>query len=274
MSPDTKEWVISNSTPVPGTGSPAAAIVHFEVTIESFRRRAAATAGKYELLVVDADTGAVVVDSSLPQRVGAPLGHRNDRRFVQLAAAGAPSGTATVADHRTAFGRLAKTAHNANDWYVVAVDPQPAGSLLNDVGWAPIGMAAAALALLVLAGFSFRSSRRALHEAAHTDVLTGIGNRRKLLSDLEVACERAAAGERFALVLYDLNGFKSYNDTFGHLPGDALLQACRQARRGDRRLGRRVPARGRRVLRALASPRRRRRSGCLRDGFARIGGER
>ena len=91
---------------------------------------------------------------------------------------------------------------------------------MNDVGWAPIGMAAAALALLVLAGFS-PGSRRGTKP--HTDVLTGLGNRRKLLSDLEVACERAATGERFALVLYDLNGFKSYNDTFGHLPGDALL---------------------------------------------------
>ena len=164
-----------------------------------------------------------MVDSSLPQRVGAPLGRRNDRRFVQLAAAGAPSGTATVADHRTAFGRLAKTAHNANDWYVVAVDPQPAGSperrRLGADRHGSRRPRAPRPRRLQLPG-----SRRALHEAAHTDVLTGLGNRRKLLSDLEVACERAAAGERFALVLYDLNGFKSYNDTFGHLPGDALLR--------------------------------------------------
>jgi diguanylate cyclase (GGDEF)-like protein len=224
VSPDTKEWVISNSTPLPGTGSPAAAIVHFEVTIESFRRRAAAIAGKYEVVVVDAHTGAVVIDSSTPQRVGAPLGRRNDRRFVELVAAGTTAGTATVAGHRTAFRRLEKTAHNANDWYVLAIKPQPVGSLLTDVGWAPFGMGAAALALLLLAAFSFRSSRRVLHEAAHTDALTGLGNRRKLLADLDEARERAAEGERFALLLYDLNGFKAYNDTFGHLPGDALLR--------------------------------------------------
>ncbi len=58
---------------------------------------------------------------------------------------------------------------------------------------------------------------------ALTDPLTGLGNRRKLLEDLQIACRRAIAGERWELVLYDLNGFKRYNDTFGHPAGDALL---------------------------------------------------
>ena len=172
-------------------------------------------------LVVDADTGAVVVDSSLPQRVGAPLGRRNDRRFVQLAAAGAPSGTATVADHRTAFGRLAKATHNANDWYVVAVDPQPAGSLLNDVGWAPIGMAAAASALTSspasASGLAARAPRSRTHRRAHRPRQPTEAPERPR-SRLRTSRRRRALH-----VLYDLNGFKSCNDTFGHLPEDALL---------------------------------------------------
>jgi two-component system, cell cycle response regulator len=56
-----------------------------------------------------------------------------------------------------------------------------------------------------------------------TDPLTGLGNRRQLIDDLQIACRRGAAGERWELVLYDLNGFKRYNDTFGHPAGDALL---------------------------------------------------
>jgi diguanylate cyclase (GGDEF)-like protein len=60
-------------------------------------------------------------------------------------------------------------------------------------------------------------------ELALTDPLTGLGNRRLLIDDLHVACKLAAGGERWELVLYDLNGFKRYNDTFGHPAGDALL---------------------------------------------------
>src|SRR5919197_473419 len=74
ISPDTHEWVISNSTPVPGTGFPAAAIVHYEITVESFRREAAALAGRFEVAIIDGSSGHVVVDSRHPQRVGAPLG--------------------------------------------------------------------------------------------------------------------------------------------------------------------------------------------------------
>lgn len=56
-----------------------------------------------------------------------------------------------------------------------------------------------------------------------TDSLTGLGNRRLLMSDLRLACRTAAVGEPWELVLYDLDGFKLYNDTFGHPAGDTLL---------------------------------------------------
>jgi len=56
---------------------------------------------------------------------------------------------------------------------------------------------------------------------ARTDPLTGLGNRRKLFDDLGPALNDPACD--LVLVLYDLNGFKLYNDSFGHLAGDSLL---------------------------------------------------
>ncbi|HEX8744524.1 MAG TPA: diguanylate cyclase [Thermoleophilaceae bacterium] len=57
---------------------------------------------------------------------------------------------------------------------------------------------------------------------AHVDELTGLGNRRALMSELETAVPTDK--HPLALALYDLDGFKGYNDSFGHVAGDALLQ--------------------------------------------------
>jgi HD-GYP domain-containing protein (c-di-GMP phosphodiesterase class II) len=97
---------------------------------------------------------------------------------------------------------------------------------LNQLNAVAVLLAAASLlavfARLILtlrenAGMLASSRREAL-----TDALTGLGNRRALSRDLE----RAVAGERDAvlLALFDLDGFKHYNDSYGHPAGDALLQ--------------------------------------------------
>ena len=62
----------------------------------------------------------------------------------------------------------------------------------------------------------------ALRQQAVTDPLTGLGNRRQLTSDLATTVANAMS-EPSVLMLFDLDGFKRYNDTFGHLAGDALL---------------------------------------------------
>ncbi len=60
-----------------------------------------------------------------------------------------------------------------------------------------------------------------LREQAHTDTLTGLGNRRKLAADIQRW--EGARAEPLILMLFDLDGFKGYNDTFGHMAGDAML---------------------------------------------------
>jgi diguanylate cyclase (GGDEF)-like protein len=61
--------------------------------------------------------------------------------------------------------------------------------------------------------------------AALVDPLTGISNRRAFLQDSEVELKRQAADPRpLAVMLLDLDNFKSINDRFGHAIGDRVLQ--------------------------------------------------
>jgi diguanylate cyclase (GGDEF)-like protein len=58
---------------------------------------------------------------------------------------------------------------------------------------------------------------------ARTDSLTHLGNRRALTSELTRALADPSADAELLLAMFDLDGFKQYNDTFGHAAGDALL---------------------------------------------------
>jgi diguanylate cyclase (GGDEF)-like protein len=222
VSPDTREWVISNSTPMPTSDGSRRAIVHFEVTIESFRRVAASLANQSEISVVEARSGRVVMDSRRPQAVGAPLGVPDDTRFRPILAGGADRGVGEVADRPVAWDHLRRRSGNANDWYVVAVARTPVGPLYGVSGWS-VAIVTVALLLLVAAGVSFLAQHRLLVATSMTDALTGIPNRRQLRADLEKGLREATPARPLLLMLFDLNGFKAYNDTFGHPAGDRLL---------------------------------------------------
>ncbi len=66
---------------------------------------------------------------------------------------------------------------------------------------------------------------RELAALATTDALTGVGNRRAFEARLEAECLRTARSHSpFALLLLDLDHFKSLNDQHGHPAGDEALK--------------------------------------------------
>jgi diguanylate cyclase (GGDEF)-like protein len=224
VSPDTHEWVISNATPVPMPDGSKPAIVHFEVTIESFRREMAVTSPESVIRVVDANSGAVLLDSRYEQVIGAELGRPTDTGMSSLIDNFEESaGMAFVDGKRNAYRKVNTGRSNANDWYVVSSARSPL-TLVESVGIGPIGMIVASVILLVIAVNNFRGYQAQLRYAALNDSLTGLGNRHKFMADLEEGLRVATSGDPLALVLLDLDGFKAYNDTFGHPAGDALLR--------------------------------------------------
>lgn len=88
-----------------------------------------------------------------------------------------------------------------------------------------------------------RDATRIRHESehmrslAHTDVLTGLLNRRGLEEAVPSWLSRCTAAQPVAVYLLDLDGFKQVNDTRGHACGDELLQAVAQRLREQVRPG-------------------------------------
>jgi diguanylate cyclase (GGDEF)-like protein len=103
------------------------------------------------------------------------------------------------------------------------------GSIGDTALWLSVLTLVAMLARLVL---SFHENQRMLASTqrdALTDALTGLGNRRRLLADLDSELALATESEPRTLVLFDLDGFKGFNDTFGHPAGDGLLHRLGRA---------------------------------------------
>jgi diguanylate cyclase len=72
---------------------------------------------------------------------------------------------------------------------------------------------------------SLQQSLEAIRAESLTDPLTGLGNRKYFDRSIEIAVQNAmASGEPLSLLMFDIDHFKSFNDSYGHLTGDQVLR--------------------------------------------------
>ncbi|HXA54428.1 MAG TPA: GGDEF domain-containing protein [Solirubrobacteraceae bacterium] len=153
--------------------------------------------------------------------------------LILACAAWQPDGGPMRETHSTAAAVAAPVLAGAT-----AVGVLVAGNLAGVGGlsvWLAVATLVAVLLRLVVTLAENMRLIAANRELAHSDALTGLGNRRALFEDLHLALAHAGESAPRLLLLFDLNGFKAYNDTYGHPAGDALL--ARLARRLAERAG-------------------------------------
>lgn len=152
------------------------------------------------------------LDALLAGATGGPGGFWLGLPGVLLAGSIGTSGSTTVA---CALPVLAADALAATFGTATSIPPL----------WLVAIVPALCLVVLHWSERGLRRERDLMERAALSDPLTGLANRRMLLSvaELEIARHRRAQ-ERFSLVMLDLDGFKKLNDRFGHAAGDQMLR--------------------------------------------------
>jgi diguanylate cyclase len=72
---------------------------------------------------------------------------------------------------------------------------------------------------------NLQQSLEAIRAESLTDPLTGLGNRKYFDSSLDTAVANALySGEPLSLLMFDIDHFKAFNDSYGHLTGDQVLR--------------------------------------------------
>ena len=72
---------------------------------------------------------------------------------------------------------------------------------------------------------NLQHSLEAIRAESLTDPLTGLGNRKYFDRMIDMAVQNAlASGEPLSLMMFDIDHFKSFNDSYGHLTGDQVLR--------------------------------------------------
>lgn len=110
----------------------------------------------------------------------------------------------------------------------------------------PLVLTPAVVIPLLRMNLRLNRMRAEMHALSRTDVLTGLPNRRAFFASAGEIFALRAGREPAAILMIDVDGFKTINDTFGHDAGDAVLRTIAQmiaAMAGECGAGRALAAR-------------------------------
>ena len=244
-------WVVGYGVPVAGADD-AQGTLFLETTLQSLGWWLL-KGGTEAVQVVDRATGRVLVDSDDPRYDSRPLTRLDPGELAAIRAASEPSGVVHGSHGRLLSFRRLPTAGPRTDWVVLSPAVVEAVSLAG-VTTLPLGFAAIGGILLMVGVAGLGRARRSLELIAHTDALTGLYNRRALDRDLAARTAGPRSAQSVGVVVFDLDGFKIYNDTFGHPAGDALLMRLGHALRNAAQPGERAYRLGGDEFCVLTSP--------------------
>lgn len=176
--------------------------------------------------------GAVGTYSDLKRSVGAlalqarSIGALRTTRGAEAARAAAESAEGAATEAMAALERMLEA--RANRINQRTLDQIRVGETLRSyVSWLLAGSVVVLVGLFAVyrwAAFREREAQRRIAHLAHFDTVTGLPNRALLADRLDQEVARAQrAGGPFAVVMFDLDGFKQVNDTWGHAAGDRVL---------------------------------------------------
>jgi len=107
------------------------------------------------------------------------------------------------------------------------VQDEEAGFVLGAVDYITKPFSASVVKLRVGNQLKIITQMRTIYNLSVEDALTGLGNRRHFNNVLNAEWQRSARHRiPFSFMIMDIDYFKKYNDTYGHLSGDAVLKGA------------------------------------------------
>lgn len=157
---------------------------------------------------------------------GAPAGARTKLRLAnRRVRVSATAALLTDGGHRTMVKALPITFGASHAGVAVVATALASAPAFLSAWRAPMIMLLVfAILLLLVSLAAMAASYRKVSRELARDPLTGLRNRRRLMVDLERTCRAASRREPARLWFFDLNGFKRYNEAFGRVAGDTMLE--------------------------------------------------